>query len=307
MAKTNHALITGLFLFSLVTLTIIIIIWIGRFQKERNHYFVATRASVSGLNPESTVFFRGIAVGKVLGIQFDPNDSNTILIPIEVDKDIELTDDVYAVLQLKGVTGLTQLELQDTGSSVAHPLPPGNTNPKNRIPIRPSKTDQLLNAGEEILRKSDHLMVRLNAILSDENEKNINSILTNLKSLTSKLNVLEKSVDNALMEVPGLSKDAHKTLANIDVLAEDLRNLTEQVKKLGLKTTDLVDSGVATGNMLATTTLPKFNQLLTDLQATSGQVKRVARLLERDPQALLLGPGLPQPPAPGEPGYQEQP
>jgi phospholipid/cholesterol/gamma-HCH transport system substrate-binding protein len=306
MAKSNHALITGLFLFSLVILTIISIIWIGRFQKERNQYFVATRASVSGLNPESTVFFRGISVGKVVNIQFDPNDSNTILIPIEVDKDIVLTDAVYAVLQLKGVTGLTQLELQDSGN-ITQPIPPGDANPKYRIPIRPSKTDQLLNAGEEILRKSDHLMVRLNAILSDDNEKNINSILTDLKSLTGKLGTLEKSVDSALLEVPGLSKNAHQTLANMNGLARDLRNLTQQVNKLSTKTMDLVDSGVAAGNMLSTATLPKFNQLLTDLQATSGQIKRVARFLENDPQSLLLGPSVPQPPAPGEPGYQEQP
>lgn len=304
MAKSNHALITGLFLFSLVALTIISIIWIGRFQKERNNYYVATRASVSGLNPESTVFFRGIAVGKVISIQFDPNDSNTILIPIEVDKDIVLTDAVYAVLQLKGVTGLTQLELQDTGN-FTQPIPPGNANPKYRIPIRPSKTDQLLNAGEEILRKSDHLMVQLNAILSDENGENINAILTDLKSLTGKLGALEKSVDSALLEVPELSKDVRQTLANIDGLARDMRNLTQQVNKLSIKTTDLVDSGTAAGNILAAITLPKFNQLLTDLQATSGQIKRVARFLENDPQSLLLGPTVPQPLAPGEPGYQE--
>lgn len=304
MAKTNHALITGVFLFSLVTITIVSIIWIGRLQKERNRYYVSTQASVAGLNPETTVYFRGIAVGKVVSIQFDPDDTNFITIPIDVDKGITLTKGVYGVLQLKGVTGLTQLQLLDSGD-VREPLPPNNANPKYRIPVRPSKTDQLLDAGEEILRKTDLFMVRLNAILGDENQKNINEILADIKKLTTKLNTLEKGVDNALSEVPNLSQDAHQTLANINGLTHDLRYLTKEVKKLSNQTSELVKSGTVAGNLLSTSTLPKFNQLLTELQATSGQIKRVAKVLENDPQALLLGPNTQAIPAPGEPGFQE--
>jgi len=303
MAKNHHALFTGLFLFGLVTVTIIIILWIGRFQKERNPYVVATHASVSGLNPESTVFFRGIAVGKVISIQFDPYDTSTILIPVEVDKDITLTEGVYAILQFKGVTGLTQLELEDSGE-ITQPIPPGN-NPKYRIPIRPSLTDKLLNSGEEILRKTDYLMVRLNALLSEQNEQNISTILNDLKNLTKKLNILQQGVDRALLEVPDLSKDAHQTLASINELTKDLSSLSKDVKNLSIKATGLADTGTAAGEQMNTITLPKLNQLLTDLQATSGQIKRAANLLESDPQALLLGPGQTEPAAPGEPGYQE--
>ncbi len=304
MAKTNHALINGIFLFSLVTATIVSIIWIGRFQEERNRYYVSTQASVSGLNPESTVYFRGIAVGKVISIQFDPNDSNIIVIPIEVDKGITLTKGVYAVLQLKGVTGLTQLQLSDAGN-VRELIPPGDPNPKYRIPIRPSKTDQLLDAGEEILRKTDLFMVRLNAILSDENQQYINAILIDVKNLTTKLNALEESVDRALREVPNLSKNAHKTLANINNLTYDLRGLAGEVKTLSKKTTELVESGMVAGNSLSSRTLPKFNQLLTDLGQASDQIKRAAKVLENDPQALLFGSGIQQIPAPGEPEFQE--
>jgi len=304
MAKTNHALVTGVFLFSLVAATIVSIIWIGRFQKERDRYYVSTQASVSGLNPETTVYFRGIAVGKVISIQFDPDDSNIIIIPIEVDKSITLTKGVYGVLQLKGVTGLTQLQLSDSGS-VREPIPPGDPSPKYRIPIRPSKTDQLLDAGEEILRKTDLFMVRLNAVLSDENQQYINEILIDVKKLTTKLYALEKSVDKALLEVPNLSKDAHQTLGNINELTYDLQGLAREVKTLGKKTTALVESGTVAGNTLSSKTLPKVNRLLTELEATSGQIKRAAKVLENDPQALLLGPGRQHPPAPGEPGFQE--
>ncbi len=169
MGRDKHALITGLFLIVFVAAVTAIIYWIGHFERERNIYVISTRESVSGLNPESTVFYRGIAVGKVIKITFDPNDSGIILVPIEVDKNIAFTKGVFATLRLKGVTGLTQIQLEDSGTIPAV-LPPGD-NPLTRIPLVPSLTDKLMNTGEEILHKADHLMVRLSSLLNDENTK----------------------------------------------------------------------------------------------------------------------------------------
>ncbi|MDP3878118.1 MAG: MlaD family protein [Methylobacter sp.] len=304
MGRENHALITGLFVIALVTAATAIIFWIGSMNKERNVYVISTRASVSGLNPESTVFYRGIAVGKVLNVRFDPLDSGVILVPVEIDKDIVLSKGVYATLRLKGVTGLTQIQLEDSGT-VPETLPPGD-NPLLRIPLVPSLTDKLMDSGEELLRKADHLMQRLSGLLTDENEKNIGGILSNLKSLTDKLAELQKSVDKALVGIPALTTDAQKTLGNIDVLANELQGLSREVQALSVKAGGLVDSGKSTGDALTLTTLPKVNKLLTELQATTQQVKRVAAMLENEPQGLLFGPGQ-HDVGPGEPGYQGTP
>lgn len=304
MGRENHALITGLFVIALVTAATAIIFWIGSMNKERNVYVISTRASVSGLNPESTVFYRGIAVGKVLNVRFDPLDSGVILVPVEIDKDIVLSKGVYATLRLKGVTGLTQIQLEDSGA-LSETLPPGD-NPLLRIPLVPSLTDKLMDSGEELLRKADHLMQRLSGLLTDENEKNIGGILSNLKSLTDKLAELQKSVDKALVGIPALTTDAQKTLGNIDVLANELQGLSREVQALSVKAGGLVDSGKSTGDALMLTTLPKVNKLLTELQATTQQVKRVAAMLENEPQGLLFGPGQ-HDVGPGEPGYQGTP
>ncbi|MDP1774834.1 MAG: MlaD family protein [Methylobacter sp.] len=303
MGRDNHALITGLFLVALVTASSAIIFWIGSMDEERNAYVISTRESVSGLNPESTVFYRGIAVGKVVNVQFDPLDSGTILVPIEVDKNIVLNKGVYATLRLKGVTGLTQIQLQDSGT-ISEALPPGD-DPVSRIPLVPSLTDKLMDSGEELLHKADHLMQRLSSLLNDENEKNIGGILSNMKTLTDKLSELQKSVDKALAGVPTLTKDARKTLNNIDALTNDLQGLTKAVQNLSVKAGGLVDSGKNSGDALAQSTLPKLNKLLTELQSTTQQVKRVATMLENNPQELLLGPSQ-RDSGPGEPDYKEQ-
>ncbi|MDI1232029.1 MAG: MlaD family protein [Methylobacter sp.] len=302
MGRENHALITGLFLIALVTASTAIVFWIGTMNQERNLYIISTRESVSGLNPESTVFYRGIAVGKVLKVKFDPLDSGIILIPVEVDKNIVLSKGVYATLRLKGVTGLTQIQLEDSGA-ISEVLPPGD-NPMTHIHLVPSLTDRLMDTGEELLHKADHLMQRLSSLLNDENEKNIGDILSNLKTLTDKLSELQKSVDKALTGIPALTTDARKTLTNINGLTNDLQKLTGEVQNLSTKAGNLVDSGKNTGDALTQSTLPKVNKLLTELQSTAQQVKRVATILENNPQELLLGPSQ-RDSGPGEPGYKE--
>ena len=302
MGKNKYALITGVFLIGLTTATSLVVYWIGHFERERDIYYVSTRHSVSGLNPESTVFYRGIAVGKVLDVHFDPRDSGTILVPIEVDKSIELSKGVYATLQLKGVTGLTQINLEDA-EQLGVRLPPGD-NPANRIPLKPSMADRLMNTGEDILKKAEQIMARLRVFLSDENEKNVSDILINLKNLSDKLNQLQKSVDKALAEVPKLGNRAEITLGNINVLTKDLQILSKEVRALGQKAEKLAETGLEASDQVTQNTLPKVNDLLNELQSTTQQVSKIANLLENNPQSLIFG--LPrQAPAPGEPGYKE--
>jgi phospholipid/cholesterol/gamma-HCH transport system substrate-binding protein len=120
-------------------------------------------------------------------------------------------------------------------------LEPGD-DPKTRIPLVPSMTDKLMNSGEELLHKADHLMVRLSSLLNDENEKNIGGILSNLSSLTDKLSALQKSVDKALVGVPALSADARKTLTHVDALTNDLQTLTKDVQTLSVKAGSFADT-----------------------------------------------------------------
>ena len=302
MGRNNRALLTGLFLVVLLTATTGVVYWLGNLERERDVYVISTQASVSGLNPESTVFYRGIAVGKVLNIRFDPQNSGIILIKIEVDKNILFTRGVFATLQFKGVTGLTQLELRDTGKIPAK-LPPGN-DVANRIPLMPSVTDRLLDSGDDLLKKADHLMLRLSSLLNEENEKNIVDILANLKALSGKLESLQKSVDNALVGIPALTKDASKTLKHIDTLAGDLQSLSKEAKHLSAKVSTVADTGNAAGNQFVQTTLPKVNKLLAELQTTTEQVKQIVTTFENNPQSVLLGPEH-EDPGPGEPGFEE--
>lgn len=301
MGRNPHALATGLFLLVLITALTVTVYWIGDFERERNIYVISTRGSVSGLNPESTVYYRGIAVGQVSKVYFDPTDPLTILIPIEVDKDLKFTRGLYATLRLKGVTGLTQIDLQDSGGHDEW-LPPGDR-PDSRIPLLPSVTDRLMNSGMDILAKAEILMRKIDSLLSEENEQEGISILRNLNVVSGKIIGLEDQLNKVLAGLPGLTAKAQNSLHEIDELTRDLKSITSDVKELTQKTSGLAATGAQAGDILVQSTLPKVNETISELQKAIRQIKSVADMIESDPQSLILGPE-PAEPGPGEPGYE---
>lgn len=302
MGRNTHALATGLFLLVMIIAFVAIVYWIGSFEKARELYVISTRDSVTGLNPESTVFYRGIAVGKVLKVNFDPKDPLTILVDIEVDQNIRFTKGVFATLRLKGVTGLTQIDLQDKGDSDEWLLP-GDI-PEQRIPLLPSLTDRLLSSGEEILMKAEQLMIRLDRVLSEENEEHGREILRNLNVVTAKMPKLEDQLGKVLERMPHLIDSTEFTLGKIADLTNDIKTAAHSMKQLSDRADALVVSGANVGKVLADTTLPNAHKTMTELETTLNQLKRVANMLELNPQALILGPAKSLP-APGEPGYKE--
>jgi len=309
MSRESYALLTGLFVLVLGAALVGITIWLGNYGEERDTYIVATQGSVSGLNTESTVIYRGVDAGKVAAIGFDPHDPRTILVRIEVNKGMPITQGTYAKLRVQGLTGLAQVELNDTGENPA-PLITSKQHPA-RIPLHPSLVDKLTDVGANILLHADELMARLGEMLNENNRERIGRILADMATAAGHLAGLEERMDKAYAavqeaseNVQGASAKAVKTLSRIDEVALDVRKLTQQIQDFTKNAGALTMTGKNAADTVTTTTLPRLNALLEDLQSTTVQVKKLTGLLARNPQALLYGPRPPAP-GPGEPGYQE--
>lgn len=104
MGKDSFALVTGLFMTVLIASTVMLIYWLSDVQHQTKTYVAQTHQSVTGLKSGSTVYYRGIEAGKVISIGFDSDNSDVILVVMEIDEDIVFTRGVFATLQMKGVT-----------------------------------------------------------------------------------------------------------------------------------------------------------------------------------------------------------
>ena len=124
MENRSFALATGLFLAGLIFSAIGVGYWLGGSSLERTPYRVVTTKPVTGLNLQGLVRYRGIGVGRVVGIELDQKDPRRILINIEVNADIPLTRGTYAQLGQEGITGIAYVHLLDDRSNTAS-LPPG--------------------------------------------------------------------------------------------------------------------------------------------------------------------------------------
>ncbi len=68
MENKSHAFMAGLFTLVLLAAVAASVYWFNRDNRERVPYDLVAHTNVTGLNPESAVRYRGLAVGKVESI-----------------------------------------------------------------------------------------------------------------------------------------------------------------------------------------------------------------------------------------------
>ena len=308
MGKKSYALITGLFMATLITGIVIIIFWMSDIQQQTQTYVAETRDSVTGLKVGSTVYYRGIAAGKVSAVRFSPDNPDLIIVPMEINSDIHFSRGVYATLELQGVTGLTRIALKDSGDNPKPLL--NNGHPEHNIPIKPSFIDRLTVSGENTVNQTHELMLRLNRLSNETNARHFEQILINVETATGRFNALQDEAGKALAQVPSLAAEARRTLIEVNGLTSEFKLLVSQMRHeltaLSQQSGELMQTGTSVGRQLLHTTLPRANTLMLQMQATTRRFGRVATMLETEPQAFLLGvKSLPH--APGEPNFKDSP
>jgi phospholipid/cholesterol/gamma-HCH transport system substrate-binding protein len=113
MENKAHALAAGLFTLLLGAGVLLAAMWFSGETYEKANYQLESKFPVTGLNEQAVVRFRGVDVGKVTRIAFDPNDKRTILVDIAIQSDMTLTRSAYAEVRYQGVTGLSYVMLDD--------------------------------------------------------------------------------------------------------------------------------------------------------------------------------------------------
>ncbi len=277
------------------------VMWLGGYQAARDPYVIVTDASVAGLKPQSTVYYRGVEVGKVVSVEFSPDQFPQILIHIRVNSDIPIVQGTYAKLRPQGITGLSQIELAIQGDEMT-PLSTSESKP-TRIPMRPSEIEEAARSGQRLLTTANELSDRLKALLNTDNRTHINNILAHMDAVTEGLHQLETTLNTTLESVSTLSQDTQGTLERTNRLLARIEEVIPPLNRLIKQTAQLGSVGQRVGNQFTRTTLPKFEDGLDQLTQTTAELERLVHMLRQEPQSLLLGKQ-PPPPGPGEPGYR---
>jgi phospholipid/cholesterol/gamma-HCH transport system substrate-binding protein len=303
MENKAHALAAGAFVLVLSALLIALAFWLTRETGVRQIYEVSTRETVTGLQPQATVRYRGINVGKVSFMGYDQQIPGNVLVRIAIDENTPVTRSTFASLGFQGVTGIAFVQLDDTGASTEK-LATSSDHP-GRIPMHSGLVDQLAGQSTRLLAQLEETSRRVNQLLAPENQK----------ALMAGINLLGQaaaSVPPAMTQVTTTFKSMGDTSVSVASSADEVKKTAVEFNGLSkrLQRPDgLLDqfangagAMASNGQALQADTLPRINRAVDDTGRAARQMGRAASLLNDNPQVLFFG-GPPLPPGPGEPGF----
>ena len=287
MENKSHAFIAGLFTVCLVAAALLIVWFLNMDRTVRVPYMIATNQSIPGLNPQATVRFRGLDVGRVTNIGFNPKEPGEILIHFEVKEDTPMTKSTFATLTYQGVTGIASVELSDDGSDREKLV----TSPENpaEIPLRPSLLAELQLRGLEILKEVQSLSSQLAILFNEENSKTMVDAFRNVSRAAESWDKVPRQLEPTLQQLPLTTAEAQK-------MVQSITELSKELKELGQKANTFVS------NDMNSDAVPRLESLADDARMTLYNINKVLEQYKQRPSGLLFGAKGPAP-GPGEAGF----
>jgi len=313
MESRAYALITGLFVLGIAACIVVWAQWLAKTPIARTEYRVVATGPVSGLNPEAQVRYRGMGVGRVSSITLDAKDPRRILVGIEVDNNIPVTKGTYAQLGMEGITGIAYVHLLDDYKNMEAAAKAADG--VAELPLRPAFFDTISDSAEGAVKDARELMASLNAVLTPENQKRITAMLASLERMSASLEEASARLPatiaraDALMSeenrrnVAGVLDKANETAKNLPELTREMQQLVKDGRELVVQVGRLSVEAQGAAGAVREDTLPRVDALAESVDRSSQRVGRLALQLDRNPQSAIFGrrPGRP---GPGEPGFQ---
>lgn len=309
--------IVGLFVFLLGAGAIAFALWMGKYseKKEFSYYYTYMKESVAGLPPDGAVKYMGVDIGKVKEIHIDPDDPTRVRLLLRIPKDIPIREGMYATLNFTGITGIAYIEI--IGGKKGAPViksEPG------KIPVIPSKPSTLAQIGtsvsdlavqiskaldrlnnafsEDNIKHFNDMMANLDQssnslkkILSDENARNLETLLRSLADASKKSDRLFEAVDVIKKTTLGLGAEGNRTLESLQRSADSFRELNMELMKR-------IEEGDLNIRQLIERTLSESNALIRASRALVYQLQEDAMMIKNSPRDLFfkeaeptLGPG----------------
>ncbi|HRO82640.1 MlaD family protein [Alicycliphilus denitrificans] len=322
MENKSHALAAGIFVIVVAALLAGLGMWLTRDQTSYRVYELSSKDSVSGLQPQAPVRYKGVAVGKVTQIGFDPEASGNVLIRIAVNTDAPISATTFATLGYQGVTGLAHVQLDDADTPQPQPQPGASGLP--RLPLHTSTFSQVAEQGPAIMAQVQEATERINTLLGDENQQRFATALQQLGAAAGSIDQLVRHLDNtvstrldpALAGVPALTQDAQQTLHALRQAGSSAAGAADEVRQavraLGAEGGALAEithgakSLTTAADRFGRVTLPSLNRAADETARAARRLGRTATGINDNPQSLIYGPGRAAA-APGEPGFVAPP
>jgi paraquat-inducible protein B len=290
------------------------------FFERRSTFISFFQESVNGLERGAPVKFQGVPVGSVteLLIQIDERDK-TFQVPVQYEIDVtrlttqmgafvnlaqapvlrqQVADGLRAQLQMESiVTGQLYIELTYR-TDAAPPEFESRPTAWPEIPTTPSLLAALGTGAGSLVADMMKILLQVNQMLEEVNMPEINS------AVVASAQAVERLVDSpeiraALRQVPGMTSQVNRTMAEVELLAQRAGAAIEPMQsQVDSATTEMVATLQSlrrtledTQGLLSTDTGLGFGlqQALASLRDAATALSLLATSLEQNPDMLLRG------------------
>jgi len=317
--KVNYVLV-GSFVALFGAAVLGVILWLGKtdYRGVYDRYEAYMRESVAGLSVNSTVKYRGVDVGRVKEIVLSPDNPEEVRLTLDILRGTPIKTDTIAVLETQGLTGLATINLTG-GSREAPPLvaqegqeyPVIKTGPSLFFRLDEAISRLLSEKGlTKLLADLDTVAKSAGEVLDEENRSALKRTIKDLaevaqtvsahkEEMSRSLQAAARSADNLSKMTSSLNEQTPIVLARINKSAAALQALAEELSQTSKAVGAVVKETKPELDQFSRQTLPEIGLLVAELRQMAGTLARVARDLEREPNALVFGRQAP-PRGPGE-------
>jgi phospholipid/cholesterol/gamma-HCH transport system substrate-binding protein len=290
METNPHHVLIGVFTLAVVALLLLFGLWLGHIGLSRQHHYydVVFTHGVTGLSEGSPVKYNGIRMGEVSSLKLDPDDPGRELVRIEVAADAPIKTDTRAELHLHGLTGASFVELVG-GTPASKPLLPTPSDPIPIIPSQQSTLHALLSSGKHVMASLNHVLARLDQVVSPRNIKHLNRTLANIDQTTTtlaaergSLRALVKHTTAATGKLDQLlGGPGSKALQHAAAMTASLQHATQSLNQLLSANQASLQSSLHS--------MGQIGPMLRELKATSRNLHQMTNRLKANPAGYLLG------------------
>lgn len=306
-SKVNFALV-GAFVLVLGAGLVAGILWFssgGMVRRAYDTYQILMGESVSGLNLDAPVKYRGVEVGRVRRMNLAPGNVQLVQLTLDIERGTPVRQDTVAVLRVQGLTGIAYVELSggrpDSPALVAKP---GESYPVIRS--GPSLMVRLDSAISALLTNVTRTSESMSALMDEENRRAFKQTLLELQVLARTMAARSATIDSGLSQAARAADNAARFTGDLPRLvdrmqasAEGFDRMTGELSRAG-KDANATLAGTRADLRAATEELvPEARALLAELRDVTASLRRLVVQVEQNPSMLLFGRPAARP-GPGE-------
>jgi len=295
--KVNYVVV-GLFALLLSAAMIAGVLWLsaGKQYSGVNDIYVAYMSeSVSGLNLNAPVKYRGVQVGQVRQIALDKFNPEQVRLEFAIERGSPIKEDTIATLKSKGLTGIAYIELSG-GSATSKDLEAKSSPPYPVIKTGPSLMGRLDTGLTSLLTNLNTTTEKVNAILDDDNRKVLKQALADVAVLTATLAAHRSELDKTVRNTSITMESAAQMSVQLPQLIERIAKTTEAVEKMAkeasrasISARKTLDDVGPDAKRFANEGLPELERLMVSMREMMSSLQGVTEQIEQNPGVLLRG------------------